>query len=502
MKYFLGYDLGSSSIKVSLIEADSGKTVSSFISPSVEMEISSPQKGWAEQDPETWWLNAIIATQGVLKGTNVDPDNIKAIGIAYQMHGLVIVDANRTALRPSIIWCDSRAVEIGNEAYHQLGEMYCMNRLLNSPGNFTASKLKWVKDHEPDVYAKIYKMMLPGDFLAMRMTDQINTTASGLSEGMLWDYEKNTTPERLLNYYGLDSNLIPEIVETFSEQGKLTEKAAGFLGLKPGTPITYRAGDQPNNAFSLKTLNPGEIAATAGTSGVIYGIVDKPASDTLSRVNTFIHVNDSHEEHRYGVLLCVNGTGIMNSWLRKSLSNNDTMLSYEQMNELASKAPIGSDGIVVFPFGNGAERMLQNQDLGGSFHGLNLNRHNNSHLCRAVQEGIVFSLAYGFEILNSMEIEAKTIRAGQANMFLSEIFCEAFCNITGATIELVNTDGAQGAARAAGIGLGYYKNMEDAFSGLTCLKKYEPKPNLQKEYKDAYITWKALLEKQLTNELN
>ncbi len=499
MDYFLGYDLGSSSIKVSLIEAESSTIVASFISPSVEMEISSPHKGWAEQDPEVWWLNAILATQGLLKKCHVDPSDIKAIGIAYQMHGLVIVDEQRNALRPSIIWCDSRAVDIGNEAFQQLGEMYCMNRLLNSPGNFTASKLKWVRENEPEVYSKIHKMMLPGDFLAMRMTDQINTTASGLSEGVLWDYEKDTIPERLMTFYGLDQKHIPEIVSTFAYQGSLTEKAAGFLGLAPGTPITYRAGDQPNNAFSLKVLNPGEIAATAGTSGVIYGIVDRPTSDALSRVNTFIHVNDTKSDHRYGVLLCVNGTGILNSWLRKSFSNDGELFSYEKMNELAERAPIGSDGLVVLPFGNGAERMLENKNLNASFHGLNLTRHMNTHLCRAVQEGIVFSIAYGFEILNSMGIKAKTIRAGQANMFLSELFCKTFSNVTGATIELVNTDGAQGAARGAGVGVGYYKDIEAAFEGLTCLKKYVPEKELSEEYASAYAQWKQILNKQLVN---
>lgn len=497
--YLLGIDLGSSSIKVSLLNADAGKVIASYVAPGAEMEIVSSEKGWAEQDPEIWWSNTIIATLAVLKESKIDPKDIKAIGIAYQMHGLVVVDSNRKVLRSGIIWCDSRAVNIGNEAYQQLGEMYCMNRLLNSPGNFTASKLKWVKENEPNVYSKIHKMMLPGDFLAMKMTDEIKTTTSGLSEGMLWDYENDCPPERLLKFYGIDQNLLPEIVGTFSEQGKLTKQAAALLGLVPETPITYRAGDQPNNAFSLKALNPGEIAATAGTSGVIYGIVDTPTSDRLSRVNTFIHVNDSKVDHRFGVLLCVNGTGIMNSWLRKSISNNDNMLSYEEMNLLASNAPIGSDGVSVLPFGNGAERMFENEDLGASFHGLNLTRHNNSHLCRAVQEGIVFSLAYGFEILNSMGIEAKTIRAGQANMFLSDVFCEAFCNVTGATIELVNTDGAQGAARAAGVGLGYYKNMEDAFHGQACLKKYSPNAALQKDYKKAYSAWKTVLEKQLKN---
>src|SRR5688572_9290101 len=377
----LGYDIGSSSVKVSIIEADSGKLLATASSPETELEIMSPKPGWAEQDPATWWKHAIAATQKVLAKSGANPASVLAIGISYQMHGLVVVDKNQEVLRPAIIWCDSRAVQIGENAYHQLGELYCMKRLLNSPGNFTASKLKWVKDNEPDVYNRVHKAMLPGDYLAMRMTGEITTTISGLSEGIMWDHEKQTLPERLFDFYGISQDLVATVVPTFSNQGKLTAQAAESLGLKTGTPICYRAGDQPNNAFSLNTLHPGEIAATAGTSGVIYGIIDQPSGDKLSRVNTFVHVNHQQEKQRLGVLLCVNGTGIMNSWLRRAIGGKDKTLSYEEMNALAASAPIGADQLCVLPFGNGAERVLKNENIGASFHGLDLSRHQHAHLC-------------------------------------------------------------------------------------------------------------------------
>ncbi|HZI23621.1 MAG TPA: FGGY family carbohydrate kinase [Chryseolinea sp.] len=495
-RYLLGYDLGSSSVKASLVNAETGQAVASAQSPAEEMSMLAVKPGWAEQDPEMWWEHVIKSTKSCLQKSGANASDIAAIGISYQMHGLVCVDKNQKALRPSIIWCDSRAVEIGNEAFRKLGEKYCLERLLNSPGNFTASKLKWVKENEPEVYAQIYKVMLPGDFIAMKLTGEIATTASGLSEGMLWDYEKNTSPERLLNFYGIDASLLAPVAPTFDVQGKLKKSPADTLGLKEGTPIAYRAGDQPNNAFSLNVLNPGETAATAGTSGVIYSVTDKNAYDSKSRVNTFIHVNNqaavgemrNKPQHRNGVLLCINGTGILNSWLRKNTSTG-TPYDYDTMNKISAEAPIGSDGLVVLPFGNGAERVLENKNINASFHGLNFNRHQQSHIFRAAQEGIVFALKYGFDVLQGMGLKTNVIRAGNANMFLSPLFREAFVNTIDARLELYDTDGSKGAALGAGVGAGVYGSFEEAFKGLKVIRSEEPSDKLKGPYAEAYQQW-------------
>lgn len=482
----LGYDLGSSSIKATLIKSDSGEIVASATYPKQEMKIISKKPGYAEQDPELWWKNVKSATQELLLKSRVPKEAIKAIGISYQMHGLVLVDKNQRVLRPSIIWCDSRAVEIGKKAFHDLGGEYCLSNYLNSPGNFTASKLKWVKEKEPEVFEQIYKAMLPGDYLAMRMTGNINTTISGLSEGIFWDFKSKSIAEKILTYYGIDNKLLPDVVDTFSIQGELSTKAAEELGLAPGTKIAYRAGDQPNNAFSLNVLNAGEVAATAGTSGVVYGIIESPEYDALSRVNTFVHVNHTKKAEKYGVLLCVNGTGILNSWLQKNMMIGS---SYEEMNEIAMHAPIGADGLSFIPFGNGAERIMENNDIGARLSGLNFNRHNQSHVLRAGQEGIVFAMNYGFNIMKDMGMELNTIRAGHANMFLSPLFREAFANITNSVVELYNTDGAQGAARGAGVGAGIYANYAEAFIGLKTIETVEPSPPLFGAYEDAYENW-------------
>lgn len=492
--FLVGFDLGSSSVKVSIVAADTGILKSAGSSPEREMDINSPQAGWAEQDPENWWVHARTAFQKAMKAGDVNAADVLAIGISYQMHGLVAVDKNKKVLRPSIIWCDSRAVEIGDRAFQALGEKFCLDHLLNSPGNFTASKLKWVKENEPYVFDAIDKIMLPGDYLAMRLTGEIATTVSGLSEGIFWDYQSKSVSKELLKHYGLSESLIPNLVHTFGTQGVLSKDAAAELGLRAGVPVCYRAGDQPNNAFSLNALNPGEVAATAGTSGVIYGVVDKPASDSQSRVNPFVHVNHTNENQRLGILLCVNGTGIMNSWLRKNLGDG---VGYDRLNHLAASAPVGSDGLRVLPFGNGAERMLANKNIGASFHKLDLNRHTQAHLSRGVQEGIVFALGYGFEILNAMGLTPSVIRAGRANMFLSDTFCEAFANVTNARLELFNTDGAQGAARGAGIGAGIYSSMKEAFDGLKCITDFNPDKTKQPAYNEAYIDWKHILNKQL-----
>ncbi|MDH4058674.1 MAG: FGGY family carbohydrate kinase [Cyclobacteriaceae bacterium] len=498
-QYLLGFDLGSSSVKVALVDAESGKLVSSAHSPDHEMEISSPQVGWAEQDPTVWWKHAVLASRKVLQSFNVDSASVQAIGISYQMHGLVAVDAANNVLRPSIIWCDNRAIQIGDEALAILGEHYCQEHLLNSPGNFTASKLRWVKENQPDLYKKIDKFMLPGDYIAMRLTGEVGTTLSGLSEGIFWDFKNQCVSKKLLDHYEIDEALIPEIVPTFGFQGKLSKEASEELGLPQGIEVCYRSGDQPNNAFSLNALNPGEVAAAAGTSGVIYGVADKPTADKYSRVNTFAHVNHTNDEQRLGILLCVNGTGIMNSWLRRNWSGGLEM-TYENLNELASSVSIGSGGIRVLPFGNGAERMLCNLEVGASFHGINLNRHSAAHMSRAVQEGIVFSLGYGFEILHELGVNPSIIRAGSANMFLSVIFCEAFSNITNVRLELFNTDGSQGAARGAGVGKGIYSSMKKAFAGLNCIREFSPDKNKQEQYREAFADWKNILAHQLSKK--
>lgn len=493
MALLLGYDVGSSSIKAALLEAESGKVLASAASPEKELEIIAEQSGWAEQHPQTWWENVVAATAKIKAQAEFDPPDVKAVGISYQMHGLVCVDREQNVLRPSIIWCDSRAVEIGEKAMQNIGEQTCLERLLNSPGNFTASKLKWVKDNEPEIYAGIDKIMLPGDYIAMKMTGQIKTTPSGLSEGVMWDFKNEGLADIVLDNYGISKDLIADVVPTFSAQGELTTEAAEQLGLKAGTVISYRAGDQPNNALSLNVLNPGEIAATAGTSGVVYGITDKTNHDPKSRVNTFVHVNHTKANPRYGVLLCVNGTGILNSWLR----HNTGTIDYDEMNALAEQAPVGSDGLSILPYGNGAERTLENRNLGASIHGLNFNIHNKPHLLRAAQEGIVFALNYGLEIMRGVGVEVRTVRAGNANMFLSPLFGRAFATVTDSVVELYNTDGSQGAARGAGIGAEIYKRPEDAFVGLKPVKTVEPDDRLAGKYKDAYRNWKKVLDNEL-----
>lgn len=493
-KLFLGYDIGSSSIKASLINADTGKLVSSASFPEREMKISSPQIGWAEQHPDMWWQYVVNATKKMFAKKTLKSYEILGIGISYQMHGLVLVDKNSKVLYPSIIWCDSRAVEIGNKALLDLGNEYCLSSCLNSPGNFTASKLKWVKDNLPDVYSKIYKIMLPGDYIALKLTDKICSTVSGLSEGIMWDFKEMKIAGNLLEYFGFNENMMPDLVPAFGFQGNLTAAAARQLKLKPGIPVSYRAGDQPNNALSLNVLNPGEIAATAGTSGVIYGVAGKNIYDPESRVNTFAHVNYTKEHPNVGVLLCINGTGIQYNWLKQIIFENK--YSYNQMNDFASKVEIGSQGIQSFPFGNGAERVLKNIDSHASFSGINFNLHQKGHLIRAAQEGIVFGLGYGLDVMKSIGMEFNVVRAGNSNLFQSKVFKEAFVNTCNVNLEIYNTDGSQGAARGAGIGAGFYSEA-DAFKGLKVIERLSPREELIKKYGAVYKQWKNNLENRL-----
>ncbi|MBL7699741.1 MAG: carbohydrate kinase [Chitinophagaceae bacterium] len=490
-KYLLGIDIGSSSVKTALLDVDSGKPVCSTFSPADEMPMISAQPGFAEQDPELWW-NELVNSLGLLRKKHpYNAEDIAAIGISYQMHGLVCIDKNNKPVRNSIIWCDSRAVEIGNRAFKDLGEEFCLSNFLNSPGNFTASKLKWVKDNEPSVFEKVHKILLPGDYIALKLTGEPVTTIPGLSEGIMWNYSRKSVATELLDEYGIDKSVVSDVVNTFSEQGRLSSSAAKFLGLKEGTPVCYRAGDQPNNAFSLNVLQPGEIAATAGTSGVVYGVTDRVEYDRASRVNTFVHVNNTADKPRYGILLCINGTGILNSWLRKNFFNG---ASYNDMNKKAGEVKIGSEGLLIYPFGNGAERVLVNKNPGAAIKNLQFNTHHQGHVLRAAQEGIVFSLYHGISIMKEMGMQVSRVRAGYANMFLSEIFADAFANTSDAVLELYDTDGATGAARAAGIGAGIYKSFNESFEGMTKIKTIEPSPGRVKQYREVYEQWNSQLK--------
>ena len=492
-QYLLGFDVGSSSVKASLVDVESGQCAATAFFPEHEAPIKAVKAGWAEQSPEMWWDNAKLALKKIMADAGAKGEQVKAIGISYQMHGLVCVDKNQQVLRDSIIWCDSRAVPYGEKAFNTLGADQCLGHLLNSPGNFTAAKLAWVKENEPQLFENIHKIMLPGDYIAMRLSGEINTTASGLSEGMFWDFKEKRPAKFLLDYFGFSEDLIAPIVPTFSVQSTVSKAAAEELGLQEGTPISYRAGDQPNNALSLNVFNPGEIASTAGTSGVVYGVLGDVNYDPKSRVNTFAHVNYTQDLDRLGVLLCINGTGILNAWIRRNVAPEG--ISYSDMNVMMENIPIGSEGVSIIPFGNGAERVLENRETGCSIHGINFNKHSKAHIMRAAQEGIVFSFCYGMEIMQQMGMDIKKIHAGRANMFLSDIFRQTLAGVSGATIELYETDGSVGAAKGAGIGCGIYKDNNEAFATLKKLAVIEPDQQKRDEYLAAYARWKETLAK-------
>ena len=490
--YLLGYDIGTSFVKASLVNAATGLSIASDFFPKQEMRMNALNPGWAEQDPEIWWQSLIMATASVIAKSGVDKEQIRAIGISYQMHGLVVVDKNLKPLRPAIIWCDSRAVDLGDRAEKEIGAEICRNNLLNAPGNFTASKLAWIKENEPEIYERIYKVMLPGDYIAMRMSGIPQTTISGLSEGILWDFKRNCISDEMMRVFGFDKDLLSEIVPTFSVQARLSKETAYFLGLQEGTPIAYRAGDQTNNAFSLNVYNPGDIASAAGTSGVFYGVVNKLTSDPQGRVNIFAHVNHKYEDPRLGMLLCINGTGSLNAWIKTHVAQEG--ISYDIINLMGASIPIGSNGISVLPFGNGSERVLGNRDIGASYRGINFNIHTRADIYRATQEGIVFAMKYGLDLMTDLGLNEGTIKASYVNMYKSAIFRETMAGVTGRTIELYDTDGASGAAKGAGIGVGIYADTEEVFSKLTIDDIVEPDVKNHEAYIEAYERWKEYLE--------
>lgn len=495
--YLLGYDMGSSTIKVALVDASSHQIMGLVQYPDQEMDMISRQRGWAEQQPEVWWQNLCIATRRILSTTGVRPRDIKGIGISYQMHGLVMIDKDQQVLRPSIIWCDSRAVPIGQQAYRELGKDYCLKHLFNSPGNFTASKLKWVKDNEPQVYDRADKILLPGDYIAMRLTGQAVTTLSGLSEGIFWNFKEQNVASKLLEYYGISDKLLPPTVPTFSIQGRVTKRAAEQTGLIPGIPVTYRAGDQPNNALSLNVLNPGEVAATSGTSGVVYGLVTQPVSDNKARINSFAHVNYEDNFDRIGVLLCLNGAGIEYSWIKHQVAHSNH--AYDDMERMASTVPVGADGLCLLPFGNGAERMLEDRNINAHIFNLDFNRHTRAHIYRASLEGVAFSFIHGINILKELGLNVDVIRVGNDNMFRSKIFSRTIATILGSQIELVETTGAVGAAKAAGVSVGIYQSLDEALEDVRPTTVFDPELDLVR-CQQAYNYWESKLNTMMEDQ--
>ena len=493
--YTIGYDIGSSSVKAALVEASTGKVLARVQAPAEEMSMDAPQAGWAEQDPEAWYRYVIQTTQDLLARTQVPADAIKAVGIGYQMHGLVLVDDKHEVVRPSIIWCDGRAVETGERAFNGIGAETCLGHCLNSPGNFTAAKLKWVADHEPENYARTAHAMLPGDYIALRLSGEPTTTITGLSEGVMWDFKENTQADLVLEEMQLDADKLCRRVPAVGLQGKVSDKAAAETGLVAGTIVGYRAGDQPNNAMSLNVIKPGEVAATAGTSGVVYGVTDRLAYDPGQRVNSFAHVNHSEDDTRIGILLCINGTGIAHRWIRQQVCSPGT--TYENMETLAAEVPIGSDGLHFLPFGNGPERMLQNREVGARLLGMDFNRHTRAHLVRAGIEGVAFSFVYGMRIMKELGVELSTIRVGNDNMFQSHLFATTISTLTGATIEIHNTNGAVGAALASGVAAGLRPDLPSAVGEQEVLGRVTPRPDDLPALERAYAKWEKALQTAL-----
>ena len=491
--YLLGYDIGTSSIKAAIVDAGTGKAIKIVQQPNIEMGMIAHEQGWAEQNPEDWWKNVCLATKELLTLTNIDAKDIKGIGISYQMHGLVTIDSEQEVLRPSIIWCDSRAVEIGDNAFQEIGEQECLTHMLNSPGNFTASKLKWVKENEPDLYARIDKVMLPGDYIAMKLTGEVSTTVSGLSEGVFWDFKNNSLSSHVMNHFGFDASLIPKIHATLSIQG-ITDRRAEEAGLPPGIPVAYRAGDQPNNALSLGVFKPNEVAATGGTSGVIYGVVDKAAYDPKSRVNGFAHVNHTSKDPRIGILLCINGTGIQYAWIKNQIA--DKGMHYKDIEKMATDIAVGSDGLCIIPFGNGAERILENKNPGSQIRNLHFNIHSRVHMYRAALEGIAFSFHYGFQLLRNLGLNTSSIKVGNDNLFQSKILASTVCNLIGCEIEMIDTTGAVGAAQASGVGTGIYESLEQATCNRTVVDIIRPIKDTS-EYQAGFDKWKSEFDQMM-----
>lgn len=470
---FLGIDVGTSSVKVSIVGEDGVILASATAPASSERAINSPNPNWAEQNPEDWWEDA---QQAILNLPLEARLQVEAIGIAYQMHGLVLVDSQFQPVRPSIIWCDGRNIQESQILAESLGLDALENRLLNKPGTLTLAKLAWVAEHEPETLAKAHTFGLPGDFIAYKLTGEWSTTKSGYSEMVGWDFGASIPFEEGFRKAGWKLPL-PEARPNLEEGAPIQKVIAEKLGLPPSARVTYRAGDQPNNAFGLGVLQQGETAISAGTSGVLYGIGDS-SPGLHEGINRFLHVNS-----QIGVLMCLNGVGSALAFARRTWFQNQ---SYEALSELASQAN-PENCPYFFPFGNGAERILSERAFSG-FTELDFNRHNLPELARSVFEGIAFAYRLGSEKMEKAGCLSKVVNGTESGLLKSSFFAQLLANELQVELILSEGDGSTAAARGAALGI----------------KKILPKPAPLKRYlptspanHERFSHWHKILEKFL-----
>lgn len=487
MSYLIGIDLGTSGVKTVLFD-ESGKPVASS---TVEYPLYQPNLGWAEQDPEDWWKGTCESINNVMLKSGVNKQDVKGVGLSGQMHGAVLLDKNDKVLRKAIIWCDQRSAAECDQITQLVGK----ERLIEITANpaltgFTASKVMWVKNNEPQIFEKIAKILLPKDYIRLRLTGEYATEVSDASGMQFMNIAQRKWSSEVLGKLEISESMLGKMYESQEVTGKVTASAAAITGLNEGTIVVGGAGDQAAGAVGNGIVKPGVVSSTIGTSGVVFAYTDKLTIDPLGRVHTFCHA----VPNTYHIMGVTQGAGLSLKWFRDNFCMEELMTAelsnidvYKLLDAEAENITPCSDGLVYLPYLMGERTPHLDPDARGVFFGLTA-KHTKPHFVRSIMEGVTYSLRDCLEIIRGMGVEVSEVRASGGGG-KSKIWRQMQADVFGTNINRIFSDEgpALGVAILAGVGAGIYDSVPQACSNVIKVKDSLPpiSENIKK-YDDFY----------------
>lgn len=467
-EYVLGIDVGTGGTRAVVVDR-LGKIASSATYEHVPF--ASPHTGWAEQDPHDWWK----ATGGAIRQalTNVSGAKVTCVGLAGQMHGAVLLDERNEVLRPALIWCDQRTQAQCDWLNSQVGARRIIE-LTSNPAltNFTLTKLLWVRDREPEIWKRFRRVLLPKDYVRLRMTGEHAMDMADASGTLMLDVAHRRWSEEMMSATGISMSSLPRLYESPEVCARVDERGAAHTGLEMGTPVVAGAGDQAGGAVGMGIVRAGAVSATIGTSGVVFAATDTPAMDVNGRVHTFCHAVPG----RWHVMGVTQAAGLSFRWVRDLLQNSSS-LSYDQLTGEAAQIPAGSDGVLWAPYLMGERTPHLDPNARGTLTGLAAN-HTRAHIVRAVLEGVAFSLKDTFSLFNEMRVPVRNVRLGGGGA-RSPLWRQIQADVYGHEVEiLVAEEGAAyGAAVLAGVGARFWNSVEEACDAVVKVREtVKPEP--------------------------
>ena len=496
MNCYIGIDIGTSGTKTLAI-AENGAILASAVA---EYPLASPKPGWSEQNPEDWWTASVKTVAEVLKKGRIKPGDVKGIGLSGQMHGSVFLDKDQQVIRPALLWNDQRTAAECAEIEQRVGGRKKLIGMVANPAltGFTAPKILWLRNHEPKNFEKCTKVLLPKDYVRLRLTGEFATEVSDASGTLLLDVTKRNWSKKLLSALELDASLMPEVFESEEVSGTLTAEAAKLMGLNAGVPVVGGGGDQAASAVGNGIVGKGVVSATMGTSGVVFAHSDEVQVDPEGRVHTFCHA----VRGKWHVMGCVLSAGGSLQWYRNQLADAEIAAAkalnidpYELLTQQAAQAPVGSEGLYFLPYLTGERTPYADPNARGCWVGLSL-RHGRAHMVRSVMEGVTYAMRDSLEIIREMNIPIKEVRASGGGA-RSPFWRQMQADIYGEKVVTINAEEgpAFGVALLAAAGTGAYKDVVEACQAtIQTVTETKPIAKHKKKYNAAYPQYQALYQ--------